>query len=71
MEIPVIIASAPACPDEYRQYLGAMNLGALDFLCFPLPEEGSGENVLQLALEPYAIYTIGATTNLRDCAQTC
>ena len=35
VEIPVIIVSAPACPNEYRDYLAAMNIGALDFLCYP------------------------------------
>ena len=35
VEIPVIIVSGPACPDEYRDYLAAMNIGALDFLCHP------------------------------------
>lgn len=35
MDIPAIIVSAPACPQEYRDYLAAMNLGALDFLSYP------------------------------------
>ena len=35
VEIPVIIVSAPDCPHEYRDYLAAMNIGALDFLCHP------------------------------------
>ncbi len=35
MNIPAIIVSAPSCPHEYRDYLAAMNLGALDFLCHP------------------------------------
>ena len=52
MEIPVIIAAAPALPEEYRQYLAAMNLGALDFLCFPYRKMDL-EKMLQLALEPY------------------
>ncbi len=34
-EIPVIIVSSPACENEYREYLAAMNTGALDFLCYP------------------------------------
>jgi DNA-binding NtrC family response regulator len=34
-EIPVIILCAPACPNEYRDYLAAMNIGAFDFLCHP------------------------------------
>ncbi len=35
IDIPAIIVSAPACPQEYRDYLAAMNLGALHFLCYP------------------------------------
>jgi DNA-binding NtrC family response regulator len=34
-EIPLVIVSAPACPNEYRDYLAAMNIGAFDFLCHP------------------------------------
>jgi DNA-binding NtrC family response regulator len=52
IEIPVIIASAPAWPNEYREYLGAMNFGALDFLCFPYQKKDL-ERMLQLALEPF------------------
>ena len=35
MEIPAIIVSPPVCPQEYRDYLAAMNLGTLDFLSYP------------------------------------
>ena len=35
LEIPAIIVSAPSCPQQYRDYLAAMNLEALDFLCYP------------------------------------
>jgi DNA-binding NtrC family response regulator len=34
-EIPAIIACAPACPHEYRDYLAALNIRAFDFICFP------------------------------------
>lgn len=34
-EIPVIFMSSPACENEYREYLEAMNTGAFDFLCYP------------------------------------
>jgi DNA-binding NtrC family response regulator len=54
LDIPAIIVSAPACPQEYRDYLAAMNLGALDFLCHPykqsdfdrMLESAIGANVL-------------------------
>jgi DNA-binding NtrC family response regulator len=35
LDIPAIIVSAPATPHEYRDYLAAMNLGELEFLCYP------------------------------------
>lgn len=35
VDIPVVIVSGPACPEEYRDYLAATKIGALDFLCYP------------------------------------
>jgi DNA-binding NtrC family response regulator len=35
LEIPAIIVSAPACPQEFRDYLAAMNLEDLNFLAYP------------------------------------
>ena len=32
---PLIAVSAPACRNEYRDYLAAMHIGAFDFLCHP------------------------------------
>lgn len=34
-EIPVIIVCEPGCPDEYRDYLAALNIRAFDFICHP------------------------------------
>ena len=34
-EIPVVIICAPACPQEYRDYLAALNIRAFDFICHP------------------------------------
>jgi DNA-binding NtrC family response regulator len=34
-EIPVIIVCAPECPQEYRDYLAALNIRAFDFICHP------------------------------------
>ena len=34
-EVPLIIVSAPGCPLEYRAYLAAMNIEALNFLPYP------------------------------------
>jgi DNA-binding NtrC family response regulator len=53
VEIPVIIVSAPACPHEYRDYLAAMNIGALDFLCHPY-RKSDLERMLQLAIEAHS-----------------
>src|SRR6202051_3890275 len=49
MDIPAIIVSAPACPQEYRDYLAAMNLGALDFLSYPY-QQSDFERMLKSAL---------------------
>lgn len=35
IEIPAIVVCEPSCPQEYRDYLAAMNLRAFDFLCHP------------------------------------
>ncbi len=35
IDIPVILVSEPDCPREYRDYLAAINIGALDFLSHP------------------------------------
>lgn len=34
-EIPAIVVCAPSCPQEYQDYLAALNLRAFDFLCHP------------------------------------
>jgi DNA-binding NtrC family response regulator len=34
-EIPAVIVCAPSCPDEYRDYLAALNISALDLICHP------------------------------------
>ena len=35
IEIPAIVVCEPSCPQEYRDYLAALNLRAFDFLCHP------------------------------------
>ena len=49
VEIPVVIVSAPDCPHEYRDYLAALNIGALDYLCHPY-RKSELERILLLAL---------------------
>jgi DNA-binding NtrC family response regulator len=34
-ETPVVIVCAPTCPQEYRDYLAALNIRAFDFICHP------------------------------------
>ncbi len=49
VEIPVIIVSPPACPHEYGEYLAAVNIGALDYLCHPY-RKSELERMLSLAM---------------------
>jgi len=53
VEVPVIIVSAPACPNEYWDYLAAMNIGALDFLCYPY-QPFDFERMLESAIAKYS-----------------
>jgi DNA-binding NtrC family response regulator len=49
MDIPAIIVSAPTCPQEFRDYLAAVNLGALDVLSYPY-EQSDFERMLEFAI---------------------
>jgi len=49
IDIPTIILSAPTCPQEFRDYLAAMNLGALDVLSYPC-EQSDFERMLEFAI---------------------
>lgn len=53
MDIPAIIVSAPACPQEFRDNLAAMNLGALDFLSYPY-QKSDFERILQSAIAAHS-----------------
>jgi DNA-binding NtrC family response regulator len=48
-EIPVIIVCAPECPQEYRDYLAALNIRAFDFICHPYRKMDL-ERILQSAI---------------------
>ena len=50
MDIPVIIVSSPACPNEYGDFLAAMKIGALNFLSHPY-RKSDLEKMLWLATE--------------------
>lgn len=51
-ETPVIIISTPSCPNEYGEYLAAMNTGAFDFLCYPY-QKREVERILRLAVASF------------------
>jgi DNA-binding NtrC family response regulator len=52
-KIPVIAVSAPACRNEYRDYLAAMNIGAFEFLCHPY-QKTDLDRVLRQAITAHA-----------------
>ena len=49
IDVPTIIVSAPTCPQEFRDYLAAMNLGALDVLSYPY-EQSDFERMIESAI---------------------
>ena len=51
LDIPAIIVSAPACPQEFKDYLAALNLEALDFLPHPY-QHTDFERMLKSAMAP-------------------
>jgi FixJ family two-component response regulator len=53
LDIPAIIVSAPSCPQEFRDYLAAMNLGTLEFLCYPY-QKSEFERVLESAISVHS-----------------
>jgi DNA-binding NtrC family response regulator len=48
VEIPAIIVCAPACPNEYRDYLAALNIRAFDVICYPY-RKADMERILRAA----------------------
>ncbi len=53
MDIPAIIVSGPSTPHEYRTYLAAMNLGALDFLAYPY-QQNDFDRMLESAIAAHS-----------------
>lgn len=51
VDVPAIIVSSPTCPQEFRDYLAAMNLGSLHFLCYPY-KRADFEKILAPGLTP-------------------
>jgi len=53
VEVPAIIVCEPACPNEYRDYLAALNIRAFDFICYPYRKTDL-ERILQATLSERA-----------------
>jgi DNA-binding NtrC family response regulator len=53
VEVPAIIVCEPACPNEYRDYLAALNIRAFDFICRPYRKTDL-ERILQATLSERA-----------------
>jgi DNA-binding NtrC family response regulator len=53
VEVPAIIVCEPACPNEYRDYLAALNIRAFDFICHPYRKTDL-ERILQATLSERA-----------------
>jgi DNA-binding NtrC family response regulator len=54
VEVPAIIVCEPACPNEYRDYLAALNIRAFDFICHPYRKTDL-ERILQATLSERAM----------------
>jgi CheY-like chemotaxis protein len=51
-EIPAIIVCAASCPNEYRDYLAALNMRAFDFICHPY-RKSDIERILLSAMDSH------------------
>jgi DNA-binding NtrC family response regulator len=49
VDIPTVIISAPTCPQEFREYLSALNLGSLDVLSYPY-HQADFDRMLEFAI---------------------
>lgn len=54
MDIPAIIVSAPSCPQEFREYLAALNLGTLDVLSYPF-QQSEFDRLIEFAIPSRSI----------------
>lgn len=63
-EIPAIVVCAPSCPQEYRDYLAALNLRAFDFLCHPYRRLDL-ERILRAMISKRGLTVRGAQDPLR------
>ena len=51
IDVPAIIVAPPACPQEYGEYLAAVDLGAIGFLCYPY-QQSELESMLEATVSP-------------------
>jgi DNA-binding NtrC family response regulator len=63
-EIPAIVVCAPSCPQEYRDYLAALNLRAFDFLCHPYRRMDL-ERILRATISKRGVSVRGAQDPVR------
>jgi DNA-binding NtrC family response regulator len=54
VEIPAVIVCEPACSNEYRDYLAALNIRAFDFICHPYRKTDL-DRILQATLSEPAL----------------
>jgi DNA-binding NtrC family response regulator len=66
MDIPAIIISSPTCPQEFCDYLTALNLGGLNVLSHPY-QLADLERVLDFAVSSREMH-VEATTQMRGAA---
>ena len=68
IEIPAIVVCEPSCPQEYRDYLAALNLRAFDFLCHPYRRMDL-ERILEAAISKRGESVRGAQGPVRGVAR--
>jgi DNA-binding NtrC family response regulator len=56
VDIPTVIISASTCPQEFRDYLSALNLGGLDVLPYPY-QQADFDRMLEFAIPSRAAST--------------
>jgi DNA-binding NtrC family response regulator len=63
-EIPAIVVCPPSCPQEYQDYLAALNLRAFDFLCHPYRRMDL-ERILRATISKRGVSVRGAQDPVR------
>jgi DNA-binding NtrC family response regulator len=73
-EVPAVIVCSPSCPNDYRDYLAALNISAFDFICHPY-RMSDMERILRSAAgvplrppSPGSPYAVPETAGLRKAS---